>query len=78
MNTETDHSTIASRAIAQSAAGNGIISRPYSREVAEELLLASDDHVTNDLGHKVVHEYWGTDDDGDAWRVHLIVERQDW
>lgn len=39
--------------------------------LAEELLLASDDYTEQTIDGVLVREYWGTDDDNDAWRVHL-------
>jgi hypothetical protein len=36
-------------------------------EGANDLLVACDDDVVNGS----VHEYWGTTEDGRAWRVHV-------
>ena len=41
----------------------------YDAETAAELAALSDDSVENGA----VIEYWGTDDDGAEWRVHLDI-----
>jgi len=41
----------------------------YDAETAAELASLSDDSVKNGA----VIEYWGSDDDGAEWRVHLDI-----
>lgn len=44
------------------------VTLPYDATVAEDLLVACDDHVeTADI-----HEYWGDD-----WRVHMLAGEPD-
>lgn len=55
-------------AIERSAERNEIVTFDFEREVAEDLITCSDDHVINGD----VMEFWSDDDaDGGNWRVHL-------
>lgn len=54
--------------IAQSIRYNEITHAPYAPELCDEMLVECEDHVDSNSG---VVEFWGTDDDGDTWRVHL-------
>jgi hypothetical protein len=60
--------------IAQSAESGEIVHGTYTERAHDEMLgrLVSDDadHVVSRDGG----EYWGTDDDGREWRVHLDCE----
>ena len=55
--------------IKRSISHNEIAHGKYDAETAMELKSLSDDSVENGD----VIEYWGTDDDGDEWRVHLDI-----
>jgi hypothetical protein len=67
--TMTASATVAA-AIAESVTRNDIIDVPYDAEVADELLVLSDDSADTEA----VTEYWGTTEDGDPWRVHMARE----
>lgn len=59
--------TVAASAIARSVSQNEIVTIDYDPAAAEDLSAASDGSADgND-----VTEYWGTDDDGSEWRVHM-------
>lgn len=49
---------------------DSITSAPYSPDRADELRTLCDDCVENNTGSSA--EYWGTDEDGRDWRVHLL------
>lgn len=57
----------ATHAIARSISHNEIVTIDATKEDVATLIAECDDHV--DAGD--VHEYWGTDDDGNTWRVHV-------
>lgn len=54
-------------AIARSVSHTEIVTLPYDEAVAGQLAVLADDSVEADG----THEYWGTDEDGHEWRVHL-------
>lgn len=57
----------AATAIARSVSHTEIVTVPWTAELEIDLLAACDDSAdTTD-----VQEYWGTDEDGAEWRVHL-------
>ena len=43
-------------------------------DAAHELSLASEDYNEERTAKGLERDYWGTDDDGDAFRVRLIGE----
>jgi hypothetical protein len=55
--------------ITRSISHDEIAHARHDAETAAELAALSDDSVENGA----VIEYWGTDDDGAEWRVHLDV-----
>ena len=59
------------RLIAQSIETNGIVHGTYTERAHQEMLgrLTGDDADWVDASECV--EYWGSDDDGREWRVHL-------
>lgn len=59
----------AAYAIAESALHNWIVVIDAYPGVHDDLLVRCDDDVETDGEH----EYWGTDDEGDPWRVHVRV-----
>jgi hypothetical protein len=63
-NTETE----AERLIAESVHRDRIVTVDHSGDVADDLAACCEDSVTTRNGT----EYWGTDDDGGEWRVHLV------
>lgn len=63
----------AADAIARSISHNEAVYLDASFEREEWLLVRCDDHVQNGL----IHEFWGTSDDGDEWRVHIRYENED-
>lgn len=51
---------------------NATTHETYSEDLATELLCMSDDSAdTVDGNDRKVVEYWGADDEGNEWRVHL-------
>ena len=64
MNTTT---LTAEELISESITHTTIANAAYTPELAASLRALSDDSVET----ASVLEYWGTDDDGNAWRVHL-------
>jgi hypothetical protein len=64
--------SIAKEAIDSSVAQNEIVTLRLTAneqvDVTGELLAECDDSVENDT----VCEYWGTTEQGDAWRVHIV------
>lgn len=57
----------AAAAIARSISHNEIVTLPATAERTSDLMIECEDSVeTTD-----VVEYWGTDDTGAEWRVHL-------
>jgi len=62
--------TTASDLIAASAVQGTIVLDDYTPERAADLLSACDGSTDANDG---ITEYWGTDEDGDEWRVHLEV-----
>lgn len=63
--------TTASNLIHLSVRQNCIVHHPYDASISYDLLTSSDGDVHHGRGPDTVHEYWGTDEDGDNWRVHL-------
>lgn len=61
------------KAIKRSIGQNEIVTINYTVSDAYELGLACDDSAETD--NRV--EYWGTDDAGNEWRVHLAGDRDD-
>ena len=59
----------ATKLIARSISHNEIAHAKFDAETAAELASLAEDSVENGA----VIEYWGTDDDGDEWRVHLDI-----
>jgi len=59
--------TIIENAINESIANDCIVHLDHTPELADELQSICDDSVDNDG----VIEYWGVDDDGRDWRIHL-------
>ncbi|MCC6994797.1 MAG: hypothetical protein IT370_09330 [Deltaproteobacteria bacterium] len=53
--------------IDRSVSHHEIAHAPYSEALADALALECDDGADTEM----VREFWGTTDDGDAWRVHL-------
>jgi len=67
-------------AIERSLRQNEIVTIDYSDEAEAELLAACDDSAESsydrgpDSPPGTLTEYWGSDRDGDAWRVHMRSE----
>jgi hypothetical protein len=59
--------TTAKHLIARSVSHNEIVTAEWSHDLETDLLCESDDSVENGD----VYEFWGCDDDGNEWRVHL-------
>ena len=57
----------AEQAIARSVSHTEIVTIEYHAETAEDLSRLSDDSTETEK----LTEYWGTDDDGHDWRVHV-------
>ena len=61
-------------AVAKSVATNSIVrisaidDRRMVATLHEYLFVDCDDHVVNGFDH----EYWGTTDEGQEWRVHVV------
>jgi hypothetical protein len=53
----------------RSIQGNAIAHESYDSALADELQLMCDDSATE--ASMPAAEYWGTDDEGNEWRVHL-------
>jgi hypothetical protein len=53
--------------IATSVVQNCIAHAEWAPDLADVLAVLSSDSAENGSEH----EFWGTDDDGDEWRVHL-------
>lgn len=62
-------SDIVEQAIEESIACNLIVHIDAQEGMIDELTVRSDDRVKNGP----VMEFWGVDDDGDAWRVHVTL-----
>lgn len=62
----------AEQAIDRSISHNEIVHVAFSREIAEELLESSDDHVIAGS----VMEFWAVDEEAGEWRVHLDLQGQ--
>lgn len=78
MATNSGHSETAERLITESAESGETRYHPWSYGLESELLAASDDtadHAETDEEHAVT-EYWGEDEDGRTWRVHLVRDVQ--
>ena len=61
--------------IARSISHTEITHAEWTEQRAADLLAESDDSVEN--ADQNVIEYWGTDEDGNEWRVHLDTEGTD-
>lgn len=72
MNTDANITT-AEQAIAESIARNEIVHVCLSMDEADKLGLVAEDCAEQQTAPRLT-EYWGTDDDGNAWRVHDHVE----
>jgi hypothetical protein len=57
----------AQEAIARSISHNEIVHAEYDEDMATDLELRADDSAVNGD----TYEFWGQDDDGNEWRVHL-------
>lgn len=76
-------STTVTQAIARSVSYNEIValeanweSGPnHVQDLRGDLLVACEDWTSRDTERGEVSEYWGTTDDGDEWRVHLLCPR---
>lgn len=66
---------VAENAITRSISHNEIVTIEWSHEAHEYLLVRCEDHV--ETGKYDSEEFWGTDDDGNDWRVHLRDARCD-
>lgn len=62
--------TVAQSAIERSVSHNEIVTIDYDAEAAIDLSLESDDSADGEG----VTEYWGTDEAGNEWRVHVRDE----
>lgn len=72
-----DHeaAAIAIEAIGRSASNNDLVTIDDAPGLRDALLVLCDDSVENDDGYDGrIEEFWGTDDDGDAWRVHVRLK----
>ncbi len=58
--------------IARSIYHDEIVSVKWTQELEDELIIRNDDSV-EDGG---VYQFWGEDDNGDDWRVHLYKPEQ--
>lgn len=63
------HDHHARRMIARSVSHTEIVSAPYAAGLAARLKRACERDVFD--AQRERHEYWGTTDEGDEWRVHL-------
>lgn len=63
------HDHHARRLIARSVSQTEIVDAPYAANLAARLQRACEGEVFD--ARRERHEYWGTTDDGDEWRVHL-------
>lgn len=54
--------------IARSISHTEIVHADWTPELAEALSIECDDSVD---ASDTIAEYWGTDEDGEEWRVHL-------
>lgn len=70
MTQDANSKTIA-RLIYESVVQDKIATAEYAAPLAAELRLVSDDYV--EAAAQDLYDYWGVDDDGDAWRVALLV-----
>ena len=69
MRIQTGAEYTSDNAIARSVSHGEIVTVEDEPGLQDALLCACDDHVSaND-----VHEFWGTTDDGDEWRVHVTL-----
>ncbi len=63
----------ADQAIKRSISHNETVTLDYDISLALDLSAACDDNVET----ASVVEYWGTDDNGNEWRVHLSGDRDE-
>jgi len=61
--------TNAKDAIARSISHNEIVHLAWSRSVAEAIEKMADESIDNDS----VVEFWGEDEEGNGWAIHLTV-----
>lgn len=70
---ETPAEKSVARAIAESAAENRIVILAWTEDRHAALARECEDTVqASPRGTVDTYEYWGTDEDGDEWRVHLV------
>ena len=62
----------ATSAIARSVSHTEIVTLEYDSAIYAELLELCDDYASNPELRKT--ELWGTDADGNEWRVHMRAE----
>ena len=63
----SNNTMTAEQAIQRSISHNEIVHIAHDSEAVEALTVRCDDHVEANEEH----EFWGTDDDGNEWRVHV-------
>lgn len=61
----------ANQAIEQSIERNEIVHMDYDATAAETLMVECDDHTTSNDEE----EYWGENEAGETWRVHMALAR---
>lgn len=61
--------TTAADAIAESIRHTSIVVIDDAPGLRDDLMTMCDDNIESDGKH----EFWGTDDEGDDWRVHVRV-----
>ena len=59
--------TVAANAIERSISHNEIVTIDYDRDAASDLSVECEDNVSANG----MTEYWGTNDEGNEWRVHM-------
>ena len=62
----------ASQAIARSVSHNEIVTIEFNTYTEHDLLAACEDWTGNPTARRT--EFWGTDNDGNEWRVHMRAE----
>lgn len=60
----------AAQAIARSISHTEIVTIEHDEQAQIDLTAECDDSVEHRRGNVLVREYWGTDEDGNEWRVH--------
>jgi hypothetical protein len=64
-----ENNTVVASAIEESILRDTIVRVAGTKDNIESLMAECDDHAENGQEHK----FWGTDDEGDSWRVHAEV-----